>query len=171
MPPPFPYPPYDLRDGKLANEAEAIAAATGARGDAIGGVLADMTNASASGAPVFLTGDFNEPSSLDWIDETAAVAQHLGMKVAWPTSERVLGAGLKDAFRSVHPDPVVSPGATWTPFAGDNEVHDRIDFVYVGGDGVTVKNARIVGESADFADVVHAPWPSDHRAMIIEAEF
>ena len=168
--PSFPYQPYDLRDGRLTSAAEAVAAAISVRGEAIGRMLEDMTDALASGAPIFITGDFNEPSHLDWTDETAAASLHFGMKVEWPTSLRVVDAGMTDAYRFVHPDPIASPGSTWTPLAGDDEVHDRIDFVYVGGDGVTAKSARVVGESAEFADVVETPWPSDHRAMVVEVE-
>jgi endonuclease/exonuclease/phosphatase family metal-dependent hydrolase len=165
----FPYQPYDLRDGKLTDAEEAIAAADEARGEAMQAILDGMGSALDDGSAVFLTGDFNEPSHLDWTDEAASL--HLGMKVEWPTSLRVQDAGLVDAYRSLNPNPVSAPGSTWTPFAtDDDEVHDRLDFVYFAGDGVRVKRAQIVGESSEFADIVESPWPSDHRAVIVEVE-
>src|SRR3954471_20335938 len=63
---PYPYQPYDIRDGLITTEAQAIAAASAARGSSISGLLNQMSTALNSGSPVFLTGDFNEPSHLDW---------------------------------------------------------------------------------------------------------
>ena len=97
-----------------------------------------MSSALASGNPVFLVGDFNEPSHLDWTQEAANQGLNFGMKVDWPTSHSVTNAGLTDAFRQVRPDEVLDRGETWTPGypapnVDLNEVHDRIDFVYYKG--------------------------------------
>ena len=43
---------------------------------------------------------------------------------------------------------------------------DRIDFVYFRGNGVKVTDAKIVGENEEIADIVVAPYPSDHRAVV-----
>ena len=44
--------------------------------------------------------------------------------------------------------------------------HYRIDFVYFKGEGVEVIDTKIVGESKENADIVVAPYPSDHRAVV-----
>src|SRR6476620_10862239 len=62
----YPYQPYDIRDGLITTEAQAIAAANSARGSSAATLVNDMSSALSSGSPVFLTGDFNEPSHLDW---------------------------------------------------------------------------------------------------------
>ena len=48
----------------------------------------------------------------------------------------------------------------------DRTHHDRIDFVYFRGKGVEAKGASVVGENKANADIVVAPWPSDHRAVV-----
>src|SRR5690606_28516103 len=109
---PYPYQPYDIRDGNITTEAQAIAAARAAR--SMTGVLNGMSSALASGAPVFLTGDFNEPSHLDWTQAAANAGLNFGMKVDWPTSRSVVSAGLFDAFRTLRPNEVTDRGETWT---------------------------------------------------------
>lgn len=163
---PYPYQPYDIRDGKINTEAEAIAGARAARGNAMDAVLNTMREPLESGAPVFLVGDFNEPSHLDWTPEAADAGLHFGMKVAWPTSTSAANAGLTDTFRTIHPDEVARPGDTWTPLDSPGEVHDRIDIVYHAGGGIDPLGASIVGESATNADIVVTPYPSDHRAVV-----
>ena len=44
--------------------------------------------------------------------------------------------------------------------------HDRIDFVYFKGNGLKVTDAKIIGENEENADIVVAPYPSDHRAVV-----
>ncbi len=61
------------------------------------------------------------------------------------------------------------PGYTWTPLSqidDPKDHHDRIDFVYWKGEGVDVLASRIVGEHTSNADLVVAPYPSDHRAVV-----
>jgi exodeoxyribonuclease-3 len=117
---------------------------------------------------IFVTGDFNEPSALDWTDSVFA-AGRCPAAVRWPTTAAILDAGFTDAFREVHPDPLASPGHTWTPTTADNDPadrHDRIDFVLVSGPHVQVERAEIVGENAERADIVVTPYPSDHRGVV-----
>ena len=69
---PYPYQPYDLRDGRLAqNEAVVVAAAESVRGGQADSLVTAINNSGAmdAGVPVFVTGDFNEPSHLDWTQE------------------------------------------------------------------------------------------------------
>ena len=44
--------------------------------------------------------------------------------------------------------------------------HDRIDFIYFKGKGVTVVDVKIVGENKKNAGIVISPYPSDHRAVV-----
>jgi len=163
---PFPYQPYDIRDGDITTPAQAIAEADATRGGMMDSVLAEIAVEAPLGAPVFLVGDFNEPSHLDWTAAAATAGHHFGWAVDWPTSTSVAGDGFTDAFREFSPDEVADLGETWTPAPGANEVHDRIDRVYYAGDDVSLADVAIVGENATMADIVVSPWPSDHRGVV-----
>jgi endonuclease/exonuclease/phosphatase family metal-dependent hydrolase len=165
---PYPYQPYDLRDEQLKSAAEAVAAAEKTRGPAVRALLNEARPALARDAIVFITGDFNEPSHLDWTPAAAAADMNFGYTVPWPTSTALTEAGLTDAFRAVYPDPVKRPAPTWTPLADapDDEVHDRIDRIYFAGRGVEAVDARVIGEHRAAADIVITPYPSDHRAVV-----
>ena len=171
----FPYQPYDIRDGKITTEAQAIAQASAARGAETAALLNSMQPAKAIGIPTFLTGDFNEPSHLDWTQAAATAGLHFGKKVAWPTSTAVVNAGYTDAFRQLRPDVINDRGNTWTPGSpaptvAANEVIDRIDFVYYAGQNVTPQNATIYGYNAadPDTDVGIQPYPSDHRSVVVQ---
>lgn len=165
-----PYQPYQIKGIEYgpapfvttAAEAEDWAART--RGPAIDLLFEDM---KAVDGPVFVTGDFNEPSALDWTGAVVAAGQQ-PLAVAWPATARILGAGFTDAYRAAHPDPVAKPAYTWTPMWTTEEdptdKHDRIDFVFVRG--VTVTDAAIVGEDGPRSDIKVMPWPADHRAVV-----
>lgn len=170
----YPYQPYDIRDGLITTEAQAIAAANSARGSSATTLVNDMASALGSGSPVFLTGDFNEPSHLDWTQAAANAGLHFGKKVNWPTSRTVTNAGLVDSFRQLRPDVINDRGETWTPGSpapsnSANEVHDRIDFVYYAGNSVTPLSALTLGYNANDGqtDIGIQPYPSDHRAVVV----
>jgi dienelactone hydrolase len=173
----YPYQPYDLRDGTLAqNEVAVIAAAESVRGGQADSLVTAITNsgAMAAGIPVFVTGDFNEPSHLDWTQEAAdATARPYDLKVEYPASKKMTDLGLADAFRTIWPDELTRTGYTWTPgtpppSVGVNEVHDRIDFVYYWGTGVTAIAAVTVGidDTNPNTDIAITAYPSDHRAVL-----
>ena len=173
-----PYQPYQLLGIEygpapfITTEAEAVAFATETRGPALDLLMADMALA-AGAAVVFVTGDFNEPSLHDWTAEAVVAGQH-PLAVRWPTTARLAEAGFVDAYRVVHPDPVAKPAYTWTPRydeAATDDHPDRIDFVLVRGSGVTVTDAAIVGEDGPRSDIGVMPWPSDHRAVVVEVNF
>jgi alpha-L-fucosidase len=144
-----------------------------------------------AGERVVLVGDFNEPSHLDWTARAARdgidrwvgnpTGRPLRFRVEWPGSRLLQQAGMVDAYRAVFPDEVATPGNTWTPpypdgtpgrRAWSDQVLDRIDFIYFGDDGLTVRDAAVVGESAATAEVVHpGRWPSDHRAVVATFEW
>jgi exonuclease III len=174
-----PYQPYQLLNIPYHNAPaiktadEAVAAARMARGKQVAELLAEIDGVRNDGAPILITGDFNEPSSLDWT-EAVAQAGRCPLCVRWPATAAILEAGFLDAYRQAHPDPLKSPGYTWTPLTAESDPgdrHDRIDFVFVARHGGRVKLAEVVGEAPERADIVVTPFPSDHRAVVATLEF
>ena len=175
-----PYQPYQLLEIRpkwhkhtnnitfIKTEAEAIEWAKKARGAEIAKVLRQVKSIADKGALVFVVGDFNEPSHLDWTDAAAKVGRH-PIKVAYPTSTEMGKAGFSDSYRRIYPDEIKNPGLTWSPKykLDDPRTHpDRIDFVYFKSNGLEVSDVKIVGENKENADIVVAPYPSDHRAVV-----
>lgn len=174
-----PYQPYQLMGIQpkwhahkdtpfIKTEAEAIEAAKKARGGEISALLKQINGLPDKDAPVFVVGDFNEPSHLDWTEAAAKAGRH-PMKVEYPTSKAFAAAGFTDSYRTVYPDEMAKPGFTWSPMYKKDDPkthHDRIDFVYFKGKGVKVTDSKIVGENQENADIVVAPYPSDHRAVV-----
>ena len=169
-----PYQPYQLlkipyADAPFIDTAEeALDEAIKARYPAVKEMLTEVADVRPQRTPIFVTGDFNEPSALDWIPAVHA-AGRCPVAVHWPSSASVLESGFVDAFRQIHRDPLSAPGYTWTPITAADDPqdrHDRIDFVLVGGAGANVVDSKIVGENNENADIVVTPYPSDHRAVV-----
>lgn len=173
-------------DGLARRIIERCAVPKGPRGyDA---TIDRLRSALRTGAPVVLTGDFNEPSHLDWTEAYARRGVDRWVKnptgialrpaVAWPGSQAIAQIGFADTYRTVHSDEVARPGNTWTPeyrknVPGrrpyDDQCLVRIDMVYHGGPGIRPISAEVVGENAAAADLVFdGRWPSDHRAVVVE---
>ena len=178
--PSHPYQPYQLLGIRpkwhkhtnditfIKTEREAIEWAKKARGAEIGKLLRQVKAIPDKEVPIFVVGDFNEPSHLDWTEATAKAGRH-PIKVAYPTSTEMTKAGFSDSYRTIYPDEMKNPGITWSPAykVGDPRTHhDRIDFVYFKGKGLEVKDVKILGESEENADIVVTPYPSDHRAVV-----
>ncbi|MGZ8938337.1 MAG: endonuclease/exonuclease/phosphatase family protein [Limisphaerales bacterium] len=169
-----PYQPYQLLNIPYADApfiktaAEAVAEARKARGGQVERLLAELKPALASGKPVFLTGDMNEPSHQDWTPR-AAQAGKVPIAVEYPTSLAITRAGMTDAFRAAFPNEVEVRGDTWTPITAPDDPkdrHDRIDFVFLGGKGLKVERCEVIGEDKRFADIIVQSYPSDHRAVV-----
>jgi hypothetical protein len=152
------YGPDGLRAGLAV--ADVIATENVVRTSAIAGQLHTLPPLADRGYAVILTGDFNEPSSLDYTEATAHVAQAPKAAVAWPVSEALLTAGFRDSFRDVHPDPVKYPGITFP------DLNDRIDFIYASGPTRTVSSALVGEEGGPGVSIGVSPWTSDHRAVV-----
>jgi len=162
-----PYGPYLVRDGAALDEV--LALEDSLRLPAIEDQLRVLPPLAAAGIPVFLVGDFNTPSHLDWTASVPAVRPEVRYPVAWPVSVALADAGFRDSYRVVHPDPVAVPGFTWTPGGPESvpdEVHDRIDWVLVAGPAVP-RTSVVVGEGGG-PDVGIAvdPYPTDHRGVV-----
>ncbi|SMO52401.1 Exonuclease III [Saccharicrinis carchari] len=172
----IPYQPYQLNNKKygdypfLSTEEEAIAAANKTRKKEVDKLVKIVEEKIKDGWPVIVTGDFNEPSHLDWT-QAAAAAGIKKIKVEWPSTRAFTNIGMKDAYRSYRPDEVKYPGNTWTSFDSPGEIHDRIDFIFYIGDQLELISAEVVGESLDKADIAVQNYPSDHRAVVATFEW
>lgn len=163
-----PYGPDVLSTGGSVEDALAAEAET--RMPEIEPFLDALDPVVADGIPVFVTGDFNSPSHLDWTDAAVGLRPASVAAVAWPVSAAMMSAGFEDSFRAAHPDPVARPGLTYSPgfphpIMEPGENHDRIDFVYASL-GETLESL-VVGEAGNpDVDIAVTPWPSDHRAVV-----
>ena len=171
-----PYQPYRVRDKAYTKKEEILDEARETREQELVVVLSEIQPLIEAGERVLLCGDFNEPSHLDWTLASAREGHHFGLEMPWPCSKRVTESGMEDAYRVVFPDVCRHPGYTWTSVPGlgvggseraEDEVHDRIDFIYYAGLGLEPRAASIVGENSRNADLVVSPFPSDHRAVAV----
>ena len=131
-----------------------------------------LTHVNA-GRMVFLTGDFNEASYLDWTADyytngadrwvNNPSGTPLRFDIEWRGSKTLTDSGMTDAYRAIYPDPVTKAGNTWTPpYAnntpgrrpydadppdGPNQVLDRIDWVMFAGNGIQLLDTAVVGEN------------------------
>ncbi|MGV9267648.1 endonuclease/exonuclease/phosphatase family protein [Kitasatospora sp. NPDC003701] len=163
------YGPYAAQDGQSAaqitatenasvrlQQAKALATA----------VRADIT----AGRAVVLGADLASPSHLDWTAATAG--QHSGVgAVDWPVTVALQGAGLTDSYRSAHPDPLASPGATWSPTrkqrAAKPEPQDRICAVHFAGPLTLVEaHTLVTGWPQPDPSAAGNGWPSDCAAAV-----
>lgn len=166
------------------------------RDDAIRLFIADAEKETAQGHLVFIGGDFNEPSHLDWTETTKDSADHRGVVIPWTVSTMLTQTGYKDTYREMYPDPVKNPGytypadsketevsrLTWTPDADERE---RIDFIYyypqkglkllqadVFGPRGSIRNSMRVRENTE--DVFIEPlgvWPTDHKGVLVRFRY
>jgi endonuclease/exonuclease/phosphatase family metal-dependent hydrolase len=162
-----PYGPYEIRDGATLDQV--LQLENDLRVPDIQDELQTLPPLAARGIPVFLTGDFNTPSHLDWTQAVADARADVPLPVQWPVSKALMNAGFKDSFRVVHPDPLAKPGFTWTPGSPEGEkveVHDRIDWVLSMGSATAIAS-KVVGEGGNpNTDIAVDPWPSDHRGIV-----
>ena len=122
-----------------------------------------MRSLLEDGYPIFLTGDFNQPSSLDYTEEAVGTREEITAPVPWPVSEELFDLGFRDSYREAHPDPVKEPGTT-------HRSGERIDYVYAAGPSTTL-DSRLVGErGGDDVEIEAEPWTSDHRAVLSSFE-
>ena len=166
--PSSPYGPYKVQRGK--SKAKVLALERRLRVAALDHVLRVLPRLAARGIPVFLTGDFNSPSHLDWTPAVAEARADVPYPVLWPASATLADAGFVDSYRSVHPDPVADPGFTWTPGGPEgraDDVFDRIDWVLSAGPATAV-SSRLVGETGNPQVDVATPgrFPTDHRGVV-----
>jgi len=166
--PSTPYGPYKVQRGN--SKRKVLGLERRLRVPALKHILRLLPRLADRGIPVFLTGDFNSPSHLDWTRAVADVRDDVRYPIRWPASATLADAGFVDSYRRIHPDPVADPGFTWTPGSPEgrkNEVFDRIDWVLSLGPATAV-DSRLVGEKGNpQADVtIRGRFPSDHRGVV-----
>jgi hypothetical protein len=155
-----PYGPQQLQKGLAPKEVLEIEKKV--RLAALKPYLSILTTLTKSGVPVFLVGDFNTPSHLDW------------NSFSWPVSKVLEEMGFLDSYRAIYKNAFTHPGHTWwanrPPVRGWNptvkDKHDRIDFLYVAGSVKTMKSEIIGEENQPGVSICVMPWPSDHRAIM-----
>ena len=156
-------------------------------------LCADVKEQTAKGRSCVYAGDLNQPSHLDWTEETRNMRGHNGLVVPWSVSKSLLANGFLDAYRVIYPDPVTNPGFTWpvsnkdarksTSWAPEADERDRIDFVYYFDDGfIRATDARLVGpretidhekpalDSLSEGEIIlpaNGIWCSDHRGLLV----
>lgn len=161
------------------------------RMEAIHAFIRDAKEEISEGSLVFLGGDLNEPSHLDWTEETKNLYDHQGVVYHWDVSMLLANSGFVDSYRRKHPSPVTHPGftypsenknakvssLTWAPMADERE---RIDFIYyypakklhlhssiiLGSDSSIIRGERKNEETQDPFVVPLGVWPTDHKALI-----
>lgn len=121
-------------------------------------------------APVFLGGDFNTLSHLDWSSRFADAPGHGGLVLDWPVLRMFDEAGFIDTYRWANPDAARFPGRTWSPYAGFGYAPGRIDYVLARGEQVRVlaahtRTTRLDAHQHGPLDAVY-PFYSDHGAVI-----
>jgi len=159
-----PYGPDLVRKGKSATDIEAVESKV--RLPTALPPIRKLAELAQRGVPVFLTGDFNSPSHIDWA--------HHQVAVVWPVTKTAEKNGLKDAYRTLHPNSQKDPAVTWpsnrpivttTSLDGfnpsENDPKDRVDFIFTGG------RSKVLAVRLD--EFVN-PWPSDHRAVVARFE-
>ena len=170
------YGPYAARPAGATMEQVMEEEKKSLRDEQMTGILASMAShlVQSDKTPVILTGDFNSPSHLDWVEKTSA--SHSGIAaVPWPSSVLPFQAGLVDSFRLLHPDPVATPGTTWSTIHKEGEPQDRIDYIFHKGAAIKPVSSRVLAGAAgktigawgcDITPVVDNAWPSDHAAVV-----
>ena len=158
----YPYQPYQIRDGDLSTVWQIEHEAEETRREEFQDLLQNL-HSLIKDEEIILVGDFNEPSHLDWTLEAANQGLNFGFEVNWPISSNLELIGMVDAYREIFPNPIQYPGFTWTPLQSDNEVHDRIDFIYYSGK-MDLQEVYLVGPD-HLSDIVIDYFESDHRAV------
>ena len=154
--------PRALRNG--ASVASVIKTENRVRTSTMEQPMEAMAKLIDDGYPLFLTGDFNQPSSLDYTADTVGTHDGIDKPVPWPVSEKLFDLGFRDTYREIHPDPVKDPGIT------QERSGERIDYVYAAGPSTTL-DSKLVGEpGGEDVDIEAAPWTSDHRAVLSSFE-
>lgn len=107
--------------------------------------------------PVILAGDFNSGSHLDWT--AANRSKRYDLVLPYPATQTLERAGFSDAYREVFPDPLKTPGFTWSPRFKE-VLHDRVNFIFYHGNTVSPTSARVVDQHP-------LGFPSDHAAVVV----
>ena len=126
-----------------------------------------------SDVPLLVGGDWNSPSHLDYRDSTKHLHQNQVLPI--PTSTALMNVGLIDTLRKVHPNPIKTPGVTWSPLVRTNKKTgkpsplDRIDRLYLKSTSLVANHATTLPKLLEDEALPKAKrlFPSDHSAVKI----
>ena len=161
------------------------------RDEQIADFLKDIENETQ---PVILMGDFNEPSHLDWTENTSDLFDHNGVVINWQSTHVLFKNGFTDAFRNFFPDEKSNPGITWpslahgeksTSWTPKSDERDRIDYIFYKGKSIETLYATLIGpkDSYAYGELTDSftsnenfiadklDWPSDHKAVMVILKF
>ncbi|KAF9570724.1 hypothetical protein EC968_001455 [Mortierella alpina] len=121
----FPYQPFQLLKIPYDNQPfldtaeEAVQSCIEARGKEMRAVLDEIRQVAdqEKDVPIFLTGDFNEPSHLDWTPLSVMTGLQ-PLQVVWPMTEWAYKAGLIDLWRAYRPHIHGSGSSPTSPVSG-----------------------------------------------------
>lgn len=161
------------------------------RDDAIQKFIEAAKEDKAKGRIVIIGGDFNEPSHLDWVEETKYMFDRQGVILPWTVTTLLENAGYVDTYREKYPNPVTHPGITYPTdckgadiklltWAPDSDERERIDYLFyapakglslnnviIWGPKGTIKNSqRVLEKTQDNYGIGSGIWPSDHNALL-----
>ena len=162
------YQPHQIRDGQLTTVWEIEHEAEETRREDFQKLLTDL-QPLIKDEKIIVVGGVNEPSHLDWNIEAANLGLNFGLEVDWPISKNLQLIGLKDVYRNIHPNSIQFPGYTWTTNSSDDEIHDRIDYIYYSGN-LQPKSTSLIGPDY-LSDIVLDFYDSDHRAILVNFSF
>ena len=124
------------------------------------------------GIPLFVTGDFNSPSHLDWTPAVADVRPDVPYALSWPVAEALADAGLHDSYRDALPRSRRQPRvhldarrAGERP-GGSRGLRPHRLGARVGRCDDDRQPDRRRGRRARCRRCRSTPYPSDHRAVV-----
>ena len=130
---------------------------------------------NSNNVPVIIGGDFNSHSHLDWTESTKNSYNHGGAVVNWTISKKMMEAGFKDAFRTIHPDPLKNIGTTWLGVRDAEGTlvftrKDRIDYMYNKGEALKViaseNGVAPLSGVFNYKGKTYTNFPSDHGFVL-----
>lgn len=161
------------------------------RDDAMKAIIAAALADRKEGRLVFIGGDYNEPSHLDWTEETKDMYNHQGLVIPWTVATLLDENGFIDTYREIYPNPVTHPGFTFpsaNPYvdikkllwAAESDERERVDYIHyapnpnlklnniiIWGPKESIKEGQVViEESEDVFKIGHGIWPTDHKAVL-----
>ncbi|MBI9062013.1 MAG: endonuclease/exonuclease/phosphatase family protein [Marinilabiliaceae bacterium] len=166
------------------------------RDDAILNFIKDANQEFENGATILLGGDFNEPSFMDWTEQTKDLYDHNGLVYNWTVTALLAENGYIDSYREMYPSAIENPGftypssnmdkpikeLTWAPSSDERE---RIDFIFYKTPGsLSLKSIKIVGPNTSIKKgevIIEATkdefieplgvWPTDHKGLFAVFEW
>jgi hypothetical protein len=152
----FPYQPFQLLkipyEGQpdLETAEEAIQSCIDTRGAEMDVILDEIRKVAEQeqDVPIFLTGDFNEPSHLDWTP-LSALAGLQPMSVKWPITERAYKHGLVDLWRAYRPHQRLSSGSGSLPTSPTSSPPRSNDFNHASNGGIGIGSGSLCTQYQD----------------------